>query len=847
MDNSKVQSDDEESDYSYVYETDSEFEDDDAIGETAEETGTIKLHPDVIFPEEIPPADVIATSNNQGDDVGEKKEDKTSAISKEQMEAMKPKLPAYITSPEPCAFSEDPCTWIAWMEDQVNKERERRMNKILCASPEAPEVKLDDVDPKAIEVNVMVDTNDAPEECLIVEINDAPEESIIVETNNASNLAMEEKSSDQVSENIDLNEDNSKLNVHEKNYPEDRSSIEIVEAPEEFEDCPLSQKDDESEWDYESDDDINEAETNDVDEQTNYDDESVQNELESTEKTITENNDTDDTAVSENAKECDKINEPNKIENVPSVETKQEIKDIEPPVYRKQKSCPAISNSSLVPDDIQRKLDFIRKKKASLGQSSNGENPHTPTNSSSILLLDEETQKKLAFIRQKKLSAGQNLENASNTAQDSNPRVLQRQTSNPEGAGRPQSMANDSSLDDMLSRIKLLREERKQILQDMSAIKNAFGTSPSKEYEAMISSTDDGIESGVNTPNSELINSFHADHEVSGKDSPLIPGALLSRQSRRSFDSGIGSKSLCSIQDGSPTAELETGKSASSTISVNDGQTKRKISRDKCIEEGVTFCFICGENMGKLSKGAIMHMGLEDGDPVCADALYLTEESKEKIRQIATTKTFSYEDKFSMLDTLDLETWNIEYEIPSSDVIDKVDAFLIDVEQQKARDREKFDAMRSGAIDDIFNEEFGELLNNRHVRDNQHAHDNLVLDNHEELHCDAKNNDDRVTAPAHDNDCGAQPPPPPPLPPATTTRSSSSPINIPNSSTALSASVLDSIKQGSPHLKHTETLDKSEIKLGQVIHRHLAPVVFNRDVRSLVRDIAKESKPPGFS
>ena len=836
MDNSKPASDDEESDYSYVYETDSEYEDD--IAETEEISGSIRIHPVEIQPVEIAPSKEIEISSNPESDDTEQKEAEAPSLSKDQMEAMKPRLPAYITSPEPCVFSEDPCTWIAWMEDQVNKERERRMNKILCASPEPPEVELDGDDDS--EKNINENSTD--------EISTKPVE------NDVADAAVEEpdidieeeEASTQVTEvvneveNISGNE-----NENQAKDSADGSSIEIVDALDEFEDCqPQNESDDDSEWEYESNDDINddkeEAHTNNNVEQDIVNinvDNSVTKE--NTKITVTENNDVDDDeAVNENdAQECDKIDELDKLEIMPSTEIKEEIiQKTDQPLLKRHVSCPGPSNSSLVPDDMQRKLDFIRKKKASLGQSE-GENPHTPTNSSSILLLDEETQKKLAFIRQKKLSAGQNLENATNSAaQDSTPGGMQRQLSNPEK--RPQSLANDSSLDDMLVRIKTLREERKQILQDMSAIKSAMGSSPAKEYEAMITAMDDGIESGVNTPNSEMMNSFHAD----GTDSPLIPGALASRQSRRSFDSGIGSKSLCSIQDGSPTAELEAGKSASSSHSpAHDVQTKRKISKDKCAEEGEIFCFICGENMGKLSKGAIMHMGLEDGDPVCADALYLTDESKEKIRQIATTKSFSYEDKFEMLDTVDLETWNIEYDdIPSSDVIDKVDAFLVDVEQQKARDNEKFDAMRSGAIDDIFNEEFAELLNNRHARDN-HV-------NHEELPCDAlaqKIEDTTIPAVTQHSTLsshGPQAPPPPPPPPQSSLPSRSSPINIPlNASSSLSTSVLDSIKQGSPHLKHTETVDKSEIKLGLVIHRHLAPVVFNRDVRSLVRDIAKAS------
>merc|ERR1712155_130526 len=112
-------------------------------------------------------------------------------------------------------------------------------------------------------------------------------------------------------------------------------------------------------------------------------------------------------------------------------------------------------------------------------------------------------------------------------------------------------------------------------------------------------------------------------------------------------------------------------------------------------------------------------MGLEDGEPVCPDALYLTDESKEKILTIASTRMFTYEAKFELLDTMELETWDLEYDIPTGDLMDKVDAFLQDVEVQKQRDAEKFEAMRNGAIDEIFMEEFKELLSHKNSQSDE--------------------------------------------------------------------------------------------------------------------------------
>merc|ERR1719438_763903 len=126
---------------------------------------------------------------------------------------------------------------------------------------------------------------------------------------------------------------------------------------------------------------------------------------------------------------------------------------------------------------------------------------------------------------------------------------------------------------------------------------------------------------------------------------------------------------------------------------------------------------------------------------------------------IGSTKTFTYEAKYQLLDTMELETWDLEYDIPTGDLMEKVDAFLIDVEVQKQRDAEKFEAMRNGAIDEIFMEEFKELLSEKcsaslersAARDVSGRGDN-ECDNVEK--CDSSVN--IASAPA------APPPPPPP-------------------------------------------------------------------------------------
>ena len=50
--------------------------------------------------------------------------------------------------------------------------------------------------------------------------------------------------------------------------------------------------------------------------------------------------------------------------------------------------------------------------------------------------------------------------------------------------------------------------------------------------------------------------------------------------------------------------------------------------------------------------------------------------------------------------------------------------------------------------------------------------------------------------------------------------------------------MLNSIKSGQiPVLKHAETHDSSELGVGTVIHKHIAPRAFTKDMRCLVKDI----------
>ena len=97
-------------------------------------------------------------------------------------------------------------------------------------------------------------------------------------------------------------------------------------------------------------------------------------------------------------------------------------------------------------------------------------------------------------------------------------------------------------------------------------------------------------------------------------------------------------------------------------------------------------------------------MGLEDGEPICPEALNLTEKSKQKIKNIALTTHLELKDKYEFLETIDLELMTSEDGLTSEDVMQKVENFLDDIEAQKKKDEEQFELLRAGAIDDIFAE-----------------------------------------------------------------------------------------------------------------------------------------------
>ncbi len=514
---------DDESEYSYEYVTDSEYEEESEEGEVQEAVveQTIKIP---IQKEE----NAVEEDND---------ESPRNTLSKEQIEAMKPKLPHYVTDPEPCAFSDDPAQWIGWMESQVNKERERRMKKLMESNSfEATEVNHCHEDSEVVENEpIQVDSND--------EVSDE----------NIENTTDHPDTAETIEDKVEVDE-----NISEHDMVEANSSEDIPVA---IDDCKQAEEviennDNESEWEYEDEegdeivnkDEIQE-ETPEHDIQITEENPHVDDKMETSTDNIDEEPNTND--CTEEADEVEQLVE--KMETNPEINITEpindtcikeldttELKSAEVDIlttknsYKKQISCPAIPDPSVLPDDMQRKIDFIRKRKAMLGQTG-GESQATQAKSALNDLLDEETQRKIAFVRQKKLEASQ--QSGSAGSQDNlavNP--LLRQMSTPEKPNRPQSFASDAGLDDMLTRIKALRNERKQILQDMSAIKSAFNEK-GNGVNAEPGVNDDGIGSGNNTPSSDMVSSFTMDTDENRSESPTIPAAILSKQ-RRSIDSG---------------------------------------------------------------------------------------------------------------------------------------------------------------------------------------------------------------------------------------------------------------------------------------------------------------------
>ncbi len=133
-----------------------------------------------------------------------------------------------------------------------------------------------------------------------------------------------------------------------------------------------------------------------------------------------------------------------------------------------------------------------------------------------------------------------------------------------------------------------------------------------------------------------------------------------------------------------------------------------KVTTPKESSQGIR-CFICQCYLGKkLNIGAVVHMGLEDGDPICTKALFLTEESKDKIKSVAAATQFSLEKKFELLC---LSSIFQSSETSTKETLTKAESFLDHIERQRSRDKEEQAAIKSGqkevAVVDVVGDEGG--------------------------------------------------------------------------------------------------------------------------------------------
>ena len=263
----------------------------------------------------------------------------------------------------------------------------------------------------------------------------------------------------------------------------------------------------------------------------------------------------------------------------------------------------------------------------------------------------------------------------------------------------------DQHLDDMLERIKKLREERKQILSDMSMLRSAMGEEELKEEEAEAErETEKQEEEGESVDATELDCTLTGEeNKDSGQQQQQQSTTIL--EADKSLESGHQFPSDSNPTERSRSSSRRRGSSSSSAEVTSKVQSKKRIVAidDSETKQDGIHCFICGTRLGRrLNIGSIMHMGLEDGDPICPEALYLTEASKDKVRNITGTVNLDVDKKFELLQTIQLTTTrdDDEEEGGAKEFLDRAESFLDDIEAQKDKDQEELQAIRDGLYEE---------------------------------------------------------------------------------------------------------------------------------------------------
>ena len=705
-----------------------------------------------------------------------------------------PKIPPFVKSEPPCDFREDPSTWIEWLETEVNTYKQEQAEKKRVKEQEQ-QVEQGQVPKEEItqtEVEEEEEEREGQQKSFVVsdEHQGQVDNSVVKEDqdleksetqNELAQDAVKDQREDQDKAENNKEEEEEEEGDWEWEDEEEEVNVNVKEVEEEEkQEMPIEITSELSQ--PEKDNEQENITKTDLESEINHEVESLPKEKDEVKEQTEETNDEDWEWEDEN-EEGEGVEDPTKEKE----EEEEEI-EIEIPVCNESAKDETEKEDDTKDEEAEETDNFVANDEADLSKQQSVQlRKHRVVKSNEresdpMEVIEKMRQMRQNRVLQRHVSADGNNPNSAAPA----PPPFMRMHSNPgERSSRPSSICTEDSLDDMLGRVKKLREERQQILKDMARLKDAFGE----------------------------------EEDTNGQQNGMSSNDQPETTRRSSFDSGIGpSKSV--------TTEGSVTSSETTTIQT------RKISHQSSEDSNVIYCFICDEELGnKLTKGNVMHMGLEDGEPICPEAFNLTEKSKEKIKNIALTKHLDLRAKYEFLETLDLDLLaGDDYELTSEDVLQKVESFLDNVEEQKKKDQEQFDLLRTGAINEIFAEEFfaaSSLATSDYTEDF-----NAFQDDQDEL-------TDQATSPMSETETKDEPhesiPPAPPAPPPP-------PPPLPKPDEHLKearSELLNSIKSGiRPKLKSAITDDKSQVsEAGKVLHKHLAPRVFTREVRDLMHEI----------
>ena len=719
-----------------------------------------------------------------------------------------PKIPPFVKSEPPCDFKENPTEWIEWLETEVGKFKEQQIAK--KQKEEMAKAEAEAVEVTEAEVVPVVDDGDQDKHEMI-----APEE--VAEDEMASTSAKQDRIKAAAEAIAQLDQEDLEEEVSEEQVPE----VPEVEAPPEAAVAetgskPEPDEDDEGEWEWESEEEEDggeEAKTEVIDTETPDQD---QDQIENVQVTSGEKAEAEiESCDNENAN-VEAVGKGDESEKEIIAEASDNDKTDEKPEATEVKAEPKIPPPA----------------------------PSRGASSDPMEVIEKMRQMRQNRVLQKQVSADGSTPSGFPAA----PAFL-RTHSNPDGSARnrdwgsrPTSFAAEDNLDDMLGRVKKLREERSQILNELAMIKDAMDEEDSKpESNNNNNKGDHSPDDGVASP---------PDTETASQ-APAVPASSKVRSRVMSIDSGVGSK-VTTDEGGSDHAGPRTKKKVSA-FHKSGGQESDSI-----------YCFICGDDLGRLTKAAAMHMGLEDGEPTCPEAFNLTEKSRQKIANIAMAKHMDLKSKHELLDTLDLDLFaGEEYEVSAQDVLNRVESFLDDIEEQKKKDVEQFDQLRAGAIDEIFAAEFGgadlmssSILTSSYTNttddldEDKTENDALSVGGDLEPHGEAFDNvviphdedEDDTAAPTPVPPPGPPPPappPPPPAPPASTTKDKEQHLSNKNTEARsdLIQSILDHAKLKAKTVNGNSSDDEPIVQ-----DKHLAPRVKAKEVRDLMSEIRHAPK-----